>query len=185
MLCVAILIKCFLFQFFHSYFLLLLILLCLYFAFPPVSMGSSEADNDFRKCRNAKSRKCIGVVHKRDPHRACTMCRGVICSDRVSCKECKKWDNKTFASFLEYMRSFQSSTDIPVMNSPRVPAIQDGVPAHVAAAETVDPPLPPIGDLQRGDSRSGNSDVCLPLPLRARDCECTVIFFGISYRSSR
>ena len=147
-------------------------------------MGSSEADNDFRKCRNAKSRKCIGVVHKRDPHRACTMCRGVICSDRVSCKECKKWDNKTFASFLEYMRSFQSSTDIPVMNSPRVPAIQDGVPAHVAAAETVDPPpLPPIGDLDRSDSCSSDSAVICPSIFFSRGSASTVSCHRAHHRS--
>ena len=100
-------------------------------------MGSSEADSDFRKCRNARRLNCVGVVHKRDPHRACTICRGGICSDRVSCKECKKWDNKTFASFLEYMRSFQTSADIPVVNPTRVPANQDGDPAHVEAAEMV------------------------------------------------
>ena len=104
-------------------------------------MGSSEADSDFRKCRNAKRLNCIGVVHKRDPHRVCTICRGGICSDRLSCKE---WDNKTFASFLEYLRSFLTSTEVSVVNSNQDLATQDGGPAHVAATETVDPPPSPL-----------------------------------------
>ena len=93
---------------------------------PLVSMGPRNADSDFCKCRNAKRLNCVGVVHKRDPHRVCTICRGGFCSDSVTCRECRKWDNKTFASFLDYMRSFQSSTDIPVVISSQVPAVQDG-----------------------------------------------------------
>ena len=76
----------------------------------------------------------------------CVLSAEVVSAQIVSCKECKKWDHKTFASFLEYMRSFQDSTEVTVVNSPHVPATQDGAPAHVAAAEmVVPPPSPPRG----------------------------------------
>ena len=55
-------------------------------------------------------------------------------------------DNKTFAAFIDYVRTFQSSTDIPVVTHAQGPAVQDGGPDHVVLAKVLVPSaFPPRG----------------------------------------